>query len=117
MPQNNYQMADGTPKRTGRTLVESVATVRIDDTQAPNGRVAIHVEHLEHPGGVRCFFRDRSTADVERSIRSHIRSELGSEVARVEVINEAGVAVDAGALVPDQLALGGDVPAVEVIGA
>lgn len=115
MPQNTYQMAEGTPKRTGRTLVESVATVRIDDTQAPNGRVAIHVEHPSHSGGVRCFFRDRTTADVARSIQSHIRSELGTEVARVEVIDEAGVGINPRALVPDRLALGGDVPAVEVV--
>jgi len=42
-----YQQPDGTPKATGRTLVESVATVRIDCTNAPNDRVMIHIEHPE----------------------------------------------------------------------
>jgi len=48
-----YQQPDGTPKATGRTLVESVATVRIDCTNAPNDRVMIHIEHpttIEAPG-------------------------------------------------------------------
>lgn len=98
-----YQRPDGTPKKTGRELFDGIATVRVDDTQAPNGRVAIHVEHPDHDGGVRCFFRDRDS-DVTRSIRSHLRTELDDNLARVEVIDVAGVGLVEDELLPRGMA-------------
>jgi len=99
----DYHQPDGTPKNTGRTLLESVATVRIDDSQAPNGRVAIHVEHPAHDGGVRCFWRN-CDADVARTIRSHLRTELPDDLARVDVIDQAGVGVAEPDLLPRGMA-------------
>lgn len=72
---DTYQRPDGTPKITGRTLHESIAHVRIDDTSAPNGRVVIHVEHPDHGGGERAFYRHRDS-DVAGTIRSHLAREI-----------------------------------------
>lgn len=99
-----YQRPDGTPKATGRELFESVATVRVDDTQAPNGRVAIHVEHPDHDRGVRCFFRSRESAPVASCIKSHLRNELDADLARVEVIDEAGIGLVEADLLPRKMA-------------
>jgi len=60
-----YQQPDGTPKATGRTLVESVATVRIDCTNAPNDRVMIHIEHPE-PRSRRSVFLPVARGVVDR---------------------------------------------------
>jgi len=98
-----YRQPDGTPKKTGRVLHESIAAVRITDTPAPNDRVAIHVEHPGHDGGVRCFWRDHDT-DVTASIRSHLRTELPDDIARVEVIDKAGVGVVEAELLPRGMA-------------
>lgn len=97
-----YQRPDGTPKKTGRTLVESVATIVVEDTPADNPRVTIHVEHPDHDGGVRAFWRRRDS-DVARSIRSHLRTELTADLARVEVIDEAGVGIPESEVLPRRL--------------
>lgn len=99
---NVYQRPDGTPKKTGRELFESVATVRVDDTQAPNGRVAIHVEHPNHNGGVRCFYRP-DECDISASIRSHLRTEIDADLTRVEVIDEAEVGLAEADLLPRKM--------------
>ena len=98
-----YQRPDGTPKATGRELFESVATVRVDDTQAPNGRVAIHVEHPDHDRGVRCFFRSRESAPVASCIKSHLRTEIDADLARVEVIDEADLGLAEADLMPRKM--------------
>ena len=97
-----YQRPDGTPKRTGRTLTESVATVVVEDTPADNQRVTIHVEHPDHDGGVRAFWRPREF-DIAQSIRKHLRTELMADLARVEVIDEAGVGIAESEVLPRRL--------------
>ena len=98
-----YHRRDGRPKATGRELFESVATVRVDDTQAPNGRVAMHVEHPDQDRGVRCFFRSRESAPVASCIKSHLRSEIDAELARVEVIDEADLGLTEADLLPRKM--------------
>lgn len=98
------QFPDGRPKATGRELFKSVATVRVDDTQAPNGRVAIHVEHPDHDRGVRCFYRSSSRDPVASCIRSHLRTELAADLQRVEVIDEAGLGLAEADLLPRKMA-------------
>ena len=78
-----------TTPQTGRTLVESVAHVRIADTMAPNDRVSIHVEHPAHDGGVRCFYR-YADSDVAATLRRHLR-QLSEEIARVEIVDDVGL--------------------------
>jgi len=90
-------------KATGRELFESVATVRIDDTQAPNGRVAIHVEHPNHDRGVRCFFRSIDSDAVEASIKSHLKTEIESDLSRVEVIDEVGIGISERSILPRRM--------------
>lgn len=99
----SYQHSDATPKRTGRRLASGVATVRVDDRQGGNDQVAIHVEHPSLPGGTRCFFRRRGM-DTARSIRSHLRTELPADLARVEVIDQAGVGLRESELLPRGMA-------------
>jgi hypothetical protein len=57
-----HRQPDGTPKSTGRPVHESVAQIRIDDTAVGSGRVVIHVEHPDHDGGVRAFYRHQDSA-------------------------------------------------------
>lgn len=100
----SYRQPDGTPKDTGRTLHESIVTVRIDDTTAPNGRVVIHVEHPGHDAGVRAFYRHRDS-NLDRTIRSHLRRELDAEPTRVEVIDDAEVGLSEADILNDGEAL------------
>lgn len=110
---NLVNRPEGTPKDTGRTLVASVATVRIDETPAPNPRVAIHVEHPSHDGGVRCFYRRRD-GDVAGSIRSHIRTELDPNPVRIEVIDNAGAGLSEAEVLPRRLQHDPTPPEIEV---
>lgn len=104
MPETRtYQRPDGTPKNTGRELHEGIATVRIDDVQAPNGRVTIHVEHPDHDGGTRAFWRHRD-GDVAGSIKSHLRTELDDDLAHLEVIDEVGLGIPESELLPRAMA-------------
>ena len=115
-----YEQPDGTPKATGRTLVESVATVRIDRTNAPNDRVMIHIEHPDHDRGVRCFPRSAEFSPVASVIRSHLRTEIDAELARVEVIDTVGLGLAETALLPRRNAISSPnaaEPEVEVINA
>lgn len=88
---------------TNRRLAESVATIRVDDTPADNPRLAIHVEHPSHDGGVRCFYRRRDS-DVARTIRRHLDHGLPDTVERVEVIDEAGLNLPEVELLPSRMA-------------
>lgn len=90
------------PLSTNRTLVDGVAYIRIDDTNAPNNRVAIHVEHSAHDGGVRCFFR-RADGDVAGSIRSHLRTSLPDDLARVEIVDTVGLGIQESDVLPRQM--------------
>lgn len=101
--EQTHQRPDGTPKNTGRELHEGIATVRIDDSQAPNGRVTIHVEHPDHDGGTRAFWRRRD-GDVAGSIKSHLRTELEDDLARVEVIDTVGLGIAESDLLPRGMA-------------
>ncbi|MCG1008250.1 hypothetical protein [Halorubrum lacusprofundi] len=115
-----YQQPDGTPKATGRTLVESVATVRIDCTNAPNDRVMIHIEHPNHDRGVRCFSRSPEASSIASVIRSHLRTEIDAELARVEVIDTVGLGLTEAALLPRRSTISSpdtSAPVVEVTGA
>jgi len=114
-----YQQPDGTPKATGRTLVESVATVRIDCTNAPNDRVMIHIEHPNHDRGVRCFPRSPEASSVASVIRSHLRTQIDAELARVEVIDTVGLGLTEAALLPRRSTISSPnaAPVVEVTGA
>jgi hypothetical protein len=115
-----YQQPDGTPKATGRTLVESVATVRIDCTNAPNDRVMIHIEHPDHDRGARSFPRSPESSSVASVIRSHLRTEIDAELARVEVIDTVGLGLVETALLPRRSTISSpnaSKPAVEVTGA
>jgi len=69
---------------------EEVAEVRVDDTQAPNPRVVIHVKHPEHDKGVRAFYR-RADSDVAGTIRDHLRRELDADIKRVDVTDTSDV--------------------------
>jgi len=91
------------PQKTNRTLHDSVATVRIDDTQSTSERVTIHVEHADHDGGVRAFWRDRN-GDVAASIRSHLRTELDDDLARVDVIDTVGLGIAEADVLPRGMA-------------
>lgn len=93
---------DPSSQKTGRTLVESVATVTVDDTLADNPRVAIHVEHPDHDGGVRAFWRRRDS-DIAASIRSHLQTELATDLTRIEVIDKAGVGISESRVLPRRL--------------
>lgn len=99
MTTDDYQRPDGTPKATGRTLHDAIAQVRIDDSPAANGRVVIHVEHPDHDGGTRAFYRHRDS-DVAGTIRSHLAREIDAELARVTVTDTVGLGLAEGALLP-----------------
>jgi hypothetical protein len=99
MPSNPYRRPDGTPKNTGRRLSESVATVRVDDDDARSD-YTIHVEHPGHDGGVRCFHRTCREMVVS-GIRSHLRRLTDGDLARVEVLDEAGLGLSAAELLPN----------------
>ncbi|SHH65981.1 hypothetical protein [Halobaculum gomorrense] len=104
VPQQRSHRPDATPTKTGRRLHEHVVIIHVTETTAPNDRVAIHVEHPAHDGGVRCFYRHRD-GDVTRSLRSHLRSELPhEELARVIVEDVADVGIDQTAVLPRALA-------------
>lgn len=91
------------PSATNRTLVDGVAFIRIDDTNAPNARVAIHVEHPSHDRGVRCFFR-RADGDVAASIRSHLRTSLPDDLTRVEITDTVGLGISEADVLPRRMA-------------
>ncbi|WP_436348767.1 hypothetical protein [Natronorubrum sp. FCH18a] len=83
--------------------------IRIDDTQAPNGRVVIHVHHADHDGGVRAFFRHRD-GDVGASIRSHLRTEVDAELTCVELEDTAGLGLTDAEVLPRALRFGRESP-------
>ena len=91
------------PQNTNRTLTDSVATVRIDETTSTSDRVTIHVEHPDHDGGVRAFWRRRD-GDVAGSIRSHLRTELDDDLARVDVIDTVGLGIGEDDVLPRGMA-------------
>ena len=100
---------------TGAELSEDAVRIRVDDTQAPNERVVIHVEHPSHPEGVRAFYRNKNRMDVERCIRSHIRSELRDERIRtVEVTDTAHAGVTEQGVLPEYMQYTRHTPTVEV---
>ena len=88
---------DGRPKNTGQPLFGSIARVRVDDTPAPNDRVAIHIEHPDHDGGVRCFYRARELAAA--AIRSHLQ---GLDVTCVDITDEVGLGLSERALLGER---------------
>lgn len=95
----------GPLRNTNRDVVEGVATVRVDERQSgeSNQQVTIHVEHPDHAGDARAFWRRRD-GDVAGSIRSHLRTELDDDLARVEVIDEAGLGLSESELLPRRMA-------------
>jgi len=96
---DDYQQPDGTPKATGRTLHESIAHVRIDDSPEANGRVVIHVEHPDHDEGTRAFYRHRDS-DVAATIRSHLETEIDADLTRVTITDSVGIGLVERELVP-----------------
>lgn len=84
-------------------MIDSAATIRTDDTQSTNDRVTIYVEHPDHDGGVRAFWWGRS-GDIAGSIRSHLRTELDDCLARVDVIDTAGLGIVEDDVLPREMA-------------
>ncbi|APX98651.1 hypothetical protein [Natronorubrum daqingense] len=97
---NPHQRSDGRPTNTGRRLEESVVYVRVDETPASNDRVAVHIEHPDHDGGVRCFYRHRERA--EQAIRRHIGTEIDADLERVELEDTVGLGFAAYELLPEE---------------
>jgi len=110
------QRPDGTPKKTGRTLHESVATVRVDDDDA-RSNYTIHVEHPDESGGVACYHRT-SREMVVSGIQSHLDDLADSDIVRVDVIDEAGLNLDEPEVRPESFdrtgAFAPDTPEIEV---
>jgi hypothetical protein len=103
-------MSQSPTRATGRDVVESVATVRVDDHEV-RSNLTIHVEHPAHDGGTRCFFRSRESAPA--AIRSHLR-RLSDEIVRVEVIDEADLGLSERELIPESWRHAEDDPEVVV---
>lgn len=68
-----YQMPDGRPKATGADLYEHHVRIRVDDTQAPNGRVAIAVPAETDPHDVLDLDPDASDEDVKAAFREKVK--------------------------------------------
>lgn len=96
---NRYQQPDGTPKNTGTILHDSIARVVIDDERA-RSNYTIHVEHPDHDAGVRAFFRN-SREMVVRGVRKHLDNFTDTEIARVDVVDRAGLELTEQELTPD----------------
>lgn len=111
-----HQRPDGTPKNTGRDLHESVVTVRVDD-DAARSNYTIHVEHPDESGGVACYHRT-SREMVVSGLRSHLGQLADSDIARVDVIDEAGLDLDEPEVRPESYDRAGafapDTPEIEV---
>lgn len=69
-----------------------------DPHTRPDGRVAIHIEHPDHDGGVRCFYRFHDMA-VD-AIRSHLQGLDG--VTRVDITDELGLGLSERALLGER---------------
>jgi len=79
----------------------------------------IHIEHPNHDRGVRCFSRSPE-ASIASVIRSHLRTEIDAELARVEVIDTVGLGLTEAALLPRRSTISSpdtSAPVVEVTGA
>ncbi|WP_436348817.1 hypothetical protein [Natronorubrum sp. FCH18a] len=100
-----HRTSNGRLKNTGRELEESVVFVRVDETPVTNERVAIHIEHPDHDGGVRCFYRYGET--VGRSIRRHIKKEIDADLERVELEDTVGLNLSGREILPDEYKLSG----------
>ena len=86
MTSGTYTTPDGRPKATGAPVYDHHARVRLDETPAPNDRVAITVAHASHDGGVRTFYRPREW--VAAAVRRHVD---GLDVTGVTIVDDAGV--------------------------
>lgn len=111
-----YQRPDGRPKNTGATLHESVARVVVDD-DSTRSNYTIHVEHPDYDGGTRCFHRtDREM--VVSGIQKHLDNFTDAEMARVDVVDRAELALGETELLPDSYGRSGpfapETPSVEV---
>jgi len=104
------------PNNTNRTLHESTATVRVDDDSA-RSNYTIHVEHPNEPQGTRCFHRN-SREMVVSGVRKHLDRLTDSEIARVEVLDRADLALSELEVRPESYertgAFAPDTPTVEV---
>lgn len=78
------------PMKTNADVFESVARVMVHDTGASNETVRIHVEHAEHDGGV-CSFLCYSRDEVAARVEKHLSQSIVSELADVELNDDAGV--------------------------
>jgi len=90
---------------------EQTVRIRIDDTQAPNDRVVIHVHHSEHDQGVRAFFRSRD-GDVGASIRSHLRTAIDTDLECVELEDTVGLGLTDADVLPRRLRFARETPEV-----
>lgn len=113
---NRYQQPDGTPKKTGATLHDSVARIVIDDDRA-RSNYTIHVEHPDHDGGVRAFFRN-SREMVVSGIRKHLDNFTDADIARVDVVDRTGLGLTEQELTPESFdrtgAFAPETPAVSI---
>ena len=113
---DSYQRPDSTPKNTGTVLHESIAYVTVDDDKA-RSNYTIHVEHPDHDGGVRCFWRN-SRDMVVSGLRKHLENVTDTDIARVEVTDRTGLGLTEAELRPESFNRTGpfapDTPEIEV---
>lgn len=104
------------PQNTNRNLHDSIVTVRVDDDSS-RSNYTIHVEHPEEPQGTRCFHRNNRDMVVS-GVRKHLNRLTDSGIARVEVLDNAALALGEAELRPESYertgAFAPDTPRVEV---
>lgn len=94
-----YQMPDGTPKYTGRTLHQCVVYVRVDD-DACRSDLTIHVEHPNHSGGVRCFHRTCRETAVP-AIQSHLDRLTDGEPKQIDLEDNTELGITTAEIRPE----------------
>ena len=113
---NTYQRPDGTPKKTGARLYNSIARVLVHEAVSGN-TYRVQVEHPEHAGGVSSFLRT-SREMVVSAVKSQLADTIDTDVARVEVVDGAELGLSEAELLPDVFERSGpfapETPEVEV---